>query len=176
MVIPSAVRRETQNAVMDREQLQEFVLHEANLFDERRFSDWMNLFSDDGYYWAPSRSDQESPLREVSLFYDDRSAMAARIQPVNHPNIHSQTPAPASVRLVSNFSIEAMDEDARACTVRSKFVMFEYRASVPKGENRVFAGTYQHRIVLKDGGFQLLWKKAVLTNADDRFGALFVYF
>jgi hypothetical protein len=69
-----------------------------------------------------------------------------------------------------------MDEGARACTVRSKFMMFEHRASVTEGEDRVFGGTYAHRVALRDGQLRLLWKKAVLANADARFGALFVYF
>ena len=171
-----AAQIESPGVLADRERLEAFVLHEAHLLDERRFAEWIDLFAEDGSYWAPSRADQESPLNEVSLFYDDRMAMMTRLRRLNHPNIHSQIPAPVSVRLVSNFVIEDMDEAAHACTVRSKFMMFEYRASVAEGEHRIFGGTYTHRIALRDGQLRILQKKALLANADARFGALFVYF
>jgi len=171
-----AAQRDRPIALADRNRIEEFLLHEAHLLDERRFAEWIDLFKEDGYYWAPARADQKSPLDEVSLFYDDRAAMLTRIKRIHHPNIHSQIPAPASVRLVSNFVIEVVDEEARACTVRSKFMMFEYRASVPEGEQRMFGGTYTHQIVLGGSAFRIAWKKAVLANADARFGALFTYF
>jgi 3-phenylpropionate/cinnamic acid dioxygenase small subunit len=175
-MVATATRPETASLSVDRDRLEAFILHEANLLDERRFAEWIDLFSEDGYYWAPARAEQESPLSEVSLFYDDRAAMKTRLQRFNHPNIHSQVPSPVSVRLVSNVVIEEMDGEAQACTVRSKFMMFEYRASVAEGEQRIFGGTYRHRISLCDGGLRLLWKKAILANAEARFGALFVYF
>jgi benzoate/toluate 1,2-dioxygenase beta subunit len=167
---------EKPNVFADRDRLEAFILHEAHLLDERRFADWIDLFTEDGYYWAPSRAGQESPLNEVSLFYDDRAAMLTRLRRFNHPSLHSQTPIPMSVRLVSNFVIEDVSEESHACMVRSKFMMFEYHPGIPEGEERTFGGTYTHRIAWRDGCFRILWKKAVLANAEARFGALFVYF
>jgi benzoate/toluate 1,2-dioxygenase beta subunit len=175
-MVTTAASLEKPNAFADRDRLETFILHEAHLLDERRFADWIDLFTQDGYYWAPSRAAQESPLNEVSLFYDDRAAMLTRLRRFNHPSLHSQTPIPLSVRLVSNFVIDDESEVPDVCTVRSKFMMFEYHPGIPEGEERVFGGTYTHRITWSDGGFRILWKKAVLVNAPARFGALFVYF
>ena len=172
----TATQPETAGLFTDRERLEAFLLHEANLLDERRFAEWIDLFSEDGYYWAPSRVGQESPLDEVSLFYDDRAAMLTRLRRFNHPSLHSQTPIPLSTRVVSNFVIEDVNEPSQVCTVRSKFMMFEYHPGIPDGEERVFGGTYTHQVTWRDGRFRLLWKKAVLANADARFGPLFVYF
>jgi 3-phenylpropionate/cinnamic acid dioxygenase small subunit len=33
---------------VDRARLEEFLIHEARLLDERRFRDWMGLFAEDG--------------------------------------------------------------------------------------------------------------------------------
>ena len=55
---------ERPNALADRGQLEAFLLHEAHLLDERRFAEWIDLFAEDGYYWAPSRRTQESPFDE----------------------------------------------------------------------------------------------------------------
>jgi len=167
---------EKPNALADRVQIEAFLLHEAHLLDERRFAEWIDLFTEDGYYWAPSRRTQESPFSEVSLFYDDRAAMLTRLRRFNHPSLHSQTPIPVSTRVMSNFVVEEMNERSQICTVRSKFMMFEYHPGIPEGEARVFGGTYTHQIAQRDGRLRLLWKKAVLANAEARFGALFVYF
>ena len=59
-------------ALIDREAAEEFLIHEARLLDERRFREWMGLFTEDGTYWVPAAPDQKSPLDQASLFYDDR--------------------------------------------------------------------------------------------------------
>ncbi len=33
-----------------------FLIHEAGLLDDRRFEDWADLFTEDGYYWRPQPS------------------------------------------------------------------------------------------------------------------------
>ena len=37
-----------------REQLVDFVVHEARLLDEQRWDEWSALFADDGWYWLPA--------------------------------------------------------------------------------------------------------------------------
>ena len=35
--------------------VEQFLFQEARLLDERRFEEWLSLFSDDGVYWIPAR-------------------------------------------------------------------------------------------------------------------------
>ena len=56
--------------------IEDFLIHEARLLDERRFEEWRDLFTDDGRYWVPLKPDQQSP-DETSLFYDDRKIIVA---------------------------------------------------------------------------------------------------
>jgi benzoate/toluate 1,2-dioxygenase beta subunit len=156
--------------------IEEFLLHEAHLLDDRRFEAWMALFTDDGFYWAPASLDQADPLNSVSLIYDDCAAMRTRILRLRHPRIHVQTPPSRTVRLVANAFIEEQTADGSACTVRSKFIIYEYRPSIPEALERVFAGTYRHRLVADGDGFKIAWKKALLANCDARLGAFAIYF
>src|SRR5437764_173630 len=89
-----------------REVAEQFLIHEARLLDERRFREWMALFTEDGTYWVPAAPDQESPDNHVSLFYDDHQLMKTRIDRLEHPLIHVQTPPSRTVHLVSNVSVE----------------------------------------------------------------------
>lgn len=160
----------------DTRKVEAFLQHEAHLLDERRFEEWMELFTDDGYYWAPARADQQSPYEEVSLFFDDRDAMRIRVKRLRHPQIHAQSPPSVMARLVANVFIEDVESDNGAIRVRSKFMICEWRPSVPEGEHRVLGGTYKHQLVERGGELKIAWKKATLVNCDARHSPLYVYF
>lgn len=155
--------------------IEAFLVHEAHLLDDRRFEDWMELFAEDGVYWAPASVDQKDPYDAVSLIYDDRAAMAIRIKRLRHPRIHVQTPPSRTTRVVANAFIEDTTDDG-ACLVRSKFILYEYRPSLPDALERVFAGTYHHRLISSGDGFKIASKKAVLANCDARLSAFAIYF
>jgi len=154
--------------------IEPFLINEAYLLDTRQFETWMSLFTDDGYYWAPSDAEQGSPADWVSLIYDDKERMATRIQRLRHPRIHAQDPLTRTSRIVANPLIETI-EDGR-CTVRSKFILYDYRPGIPDAEERVFAGTYLHQLVRAEGEIRIAHKKAVLPNCDARLSPFFVYF
>ncbi len=156
--------------------IEAFLLHEAHLLDERRFEEWMELFTEDGFYWAPASLDQKDPYDSVSLIFDDRDAMATRIRRLRHPRIHVQTPPSRTARIVANAVIEEERQDRGECVVRSKFLLYEYRPSLPEALERVFGGTYRHCLSRRDGGFRILWKKALLANCDAAMAPIAVYF
>jgi benzoate/toluate 1,2-dioxygenase beta subunit len=160
----------------DSKAIESFLIHEARLLDDRRFEEWMDLFDDDGFYWAPSVPGQESPLTEVSIFFDNRDLMAQRIARLRHERIHSQSPHSRTVHMVSNVAIPGAPGDTAEISVMSKFLVLEYRPSVPEGVQRIFGGDYQHVLKPVNGGFRILSKKATLINCDSPFGPLAVYF
>ena len=46
--------------MIDRSECERFLIHEARLLDDRRFRDWMALFTEDGSYWVPASVGQAS--------------------------------------------------------------------------------------------------------------------
>jgi benzoate/toluate 1,2-dioxygenase beta subunit len=162
--------------VTDIREIEAFLLQEAHLLDERRFEEWMALFTEDGFYWAPARSDQEDPLNSVSLIFDDREAMATRIRRLRHPRIHVQTPPSRTARIVANVFVESASPERAECVVRSKFLIYEDRPSLPEALERIFAGTYHHRLLRRGSGFRIASKKATLANCDAALGPIAVYF
>jgi 3-phenylpropionate/cinnamic acid dioxygenase small subunit len=153
-----------------------FLVHEARLLDERRFEEWMELFTPEGYYWAPSRPDQQDPWTEVSLMFDDREIMQNRIGRLRHPKIYAQMPHSRATRQVSNVGIDSVDEASGEMTVRSVLFMFEYRPTLPHPIERLFAATCFHRLRSEGAGFRIASKKVQLTNCDAPFDPLFLYF
>jgi benzoate/toluate 1,2-dioxygenase beta subunit len=74
--------------------------------------------------------------------------------------MYSQEPRSRTSRVVANVSIE--DAEGRAATVRSKFLMIEYR----REQQRLFAGTAWHRLVQIDRAVRIAWKRVDLVNCD----------
>jgi benzoate/toluate 1,2-dioxygenase beta subunit len=145
---------------LDLHRCEQFLLHEARLLDEAKFDDWLALFTADGWYWVPSEPEQANPHDTVSLIYDDRRLLETRVRRLASPRMYSQEPRSRTSRIVGNVSVEETGKSA--CTVRSKFVMVEFR----RDSQRLFAGTALHRLVQAGGGIRIAWKRVDLVNCD----------
>jgi benzoate/toluate 1,2-dioxygenase beta subunit len=156
------------DGVIDREAAEAFLVNEARLLDERRFREWMELFTEDGIYWVPSTPDQKSPLEQASLFYDDRELMRTRIDRLEHPLIHVQTPPSRTVHLVTNVTVDAGETGEVA--ILSNVLMVEYRLD----RQRIFAGRQQHRMRFENGAWRIAVKRVDLVNCDSAFEAIAV--
>ena len=157
-------------AKIDKAPFEEFLIHEARLLDDRRFRDWMALFTDDGRYWVPAVPNQDSPFNQASLFYDDRDLMKTRIDRLEHPLIHAQTPPSRTAHIIGNIVVDAADDKAGTYSVVSTVMMVEYRDE----QQRVFAGRQTHTLKRDGGGFRIAQKKVDLINCDSAFEAMAV--
>lgn len=151
--------------------LRKLVHLEADLLDQRRFEDWLDLYADDAIYWVPAARGQTSPTDHVSLFYDDRQTMVARITRLRHPELHAQTPAARICRLVTNVNVESPDGDATTGCATSNHMIVEYR---PGWDQRIFAGHCRHEFARRDGRWLITLKRLDLINCDASFAALTV--
>jgi 3-phenylpropionate/cinnamic acid dioxygenase small subunit len=153
----------------DVRQCEDFLVHEARLLDEARFDQWLALFTEDAHYWVPSEPDQASPHDTVSLMYDDRRLLETRVRRLASPRIYSQEPRSRTSRIVTNVSLADADGGS---LVRSKFVLIEYR----REQQRLFAGTYFHRLIVRDGAIRIAMKRVDLVNCDAPMDGLVVPF
>jgi 3-phenylpropionate/cinnamic acid dioxygenase small subunit len=157
-------------AGIDREPFELFLIHEAQLLDERRFRDWMALFAEDGTYWVPAVPNQESPFNQASLFYDDRELMKTRVDRLEHPRIHVQTPPSRTAHIVGSVIVEQADDATGEYLIGSTFIMVEYRDE----QQRVFAGRQHHRLRRDGASFRIVQKRVDLINCDSAFEAMAV--
>ena len=149
-----------------------FVHAEVDCLDQRRFEDWIALFSDDGFYWAPVAADQTSPLDHVSLFYDDVRTMKLRANRLRHPRIHVQDPPSRTVHLVSNFR-DFETADGGLLKFRCNFALFEFRST--QGQH-IYGGTYAYGVRRTEAGLRIAEKTVLLVNSEDMFPSLSIWF
>jgi 3-phenylpropionate/cinnamic acid dioxygenase small subunit len=118
---------------------------------------------------VPSEPDQKSPYDTVSLIYDDRRLLETRVRRLASPRIYSQEPRSRTTRIVTNVTLEESGQDA---LVRSKFMMIEFR----RNAQRLFGGTFFHRLVRHEGGVRIRLKRVDLVNCDAPLDGLGVPF
>ena len=151
-LVADAVLREQCRALLDRE---------ARLLDERRFEEWLALFTPECLYWIPGTPDGGDPRKEVAISFDDRRQLEGRVYRLRTGYAWSQVPPSRTARLVANVEVFATDRDA-VWMVRSTFLISEFRA----GETRVLSGWYAHRLARGSDGWRILVKQVNLIDCD----------
>jgi 3-phenylpropionate/cinnamic acid dioxygenase small subunit len=145
---------------LDLSRCEQFLIHEARLLDDGKFDEWLALFAPQAWYWVPSEPDQADPTETVSLIFDDRRLLETRVRRLSSPRMYSQEPRSRTARIVTNVTID--ESGVEFCTVRSKFMMIEYR----REQQRLFGGTTFHRLVQSGTHIMIGWKRVDLVNCD----------
>jgi 3-phenylpropionate/cinnamic acid dioxygenase small subunit len=118
-----------------------FLYHQAELLDGKHWRAYLDLFTDDGVYWAPIAPEQTDWIDSPSIFAEDRLMMEIRMGRVTHPNAWSQAPMWGTSHIVGNVVVESTSSDE--IVVRSRFQMMELR----RDSVRHFGGTYRHTLL-----------------------------
>mgnify|MGYP002632934080 FL=1 len=150
---------ETQRAV------EQFLYLQAEIVDDKRWNEWLPLFTPDARYWMPAQADQQTAEGIPNIFYEDLYLMEMRIKRVCHPNAHSQAPTQRMSRVVSNVVIESEDAATGDIVVRSKFHAVEYRLE----SQRVFGGKYKHHLKKIADGYKIQLQRVDLANVEGPF-------
>ena len=149
--------------------VERFLIEEASLLDRGAYEAWINLFTADGWYWVPAVPGQTDPYDHVSLFFENRPLMRMRAERLQHPRAHGVVAPIRTSRVVGNVLIHGSDEGD--IVVRSRFHM----AEAQDGRQRVFAGSYLHRLAPTKDGLRIRVKRVDLVNADSPHEAMQVF-
>jgi benzoate/toluate 1,2-dioxygenase beta subunit len=156
-------------AETDLRTVEQFLYREALLLDEKRWEEWLALYTDDCFYWVPSVVGQKDPVETVSLYAEDRMRMEMRIIRVTHPRAFSQEMPTRMSHIVGNVMLESgpaavdggMSPEAEL-VVRSTVHILEFR----RDEQRMFGGIVRHWLRREGGGWKIAMKRIDLINCD----------
>jgi 3-phenylpropionate/cinnamic acid dioxygenase small subunit len=143
-----------------RQEVEGFLYLEARLIDEGRLDDWLALFVDDLRYWVPCNEDDIDPETHVSIVYDDRARLEARVWRLAHSGIAFAQVPPSRLRhLITNVEVEAAN--GGRVVARSNFLLLEVR----RNRQNLYGGYQEHRLRRAGNGWQIETKKVnILTN------------
>lgn len=139
--------------------VEQFLYHQAELLDARRWQEWIDLFAEDGVYWMPPDPAHTHWDGMPAIFAEDKNLMNVRMRRVLHPDAWSQRALWGTNHVVSNVVIER--RTSAEVHVRSRFHMLELR----RDDVRHFAGAYRHRLERTDEGFRIKLQRVDMTNA-----------
>ncbi len=135
---------QTLERLLLKEEIEQFLYMEAELLDERRFSDWIELIADDIHYHMPVRrnvkfgeqhrenTDAES---EISWFDEGKATLAGRVRQINTGIHWVEEPFSRIRHIVTNVQlVEVLGDEVK---VRSRFFVYQNRL---RDEVNMFVG------------------------------------
>jgi len=150
---------------MNRDDLIDFVYDEAATIDQMHWDDWLALFHKDGRYWMPLEWQQEDPILQPSLMYEDRLLLTVRVERLAGERTFSQKPKSRCHHLMERPRILSMGEDGGVHRLRTSFIYTETRGDLLER----YSGWVSHELVEVDGALQIKLKRIDLINFDAPF-------
>jgi 3-phenylpropionate/cinnamic acid dioxygenase small subunit len=133
-----------------RMEVEDFLYREADLLDERRFTEWLELLAEDVIYFMPMRrnvkfgqqSERENTRQGegISWFDEDRWTLGKRVEQILTGVHFAEEPLSRVCRLISNVQVLKADpspQEAAEVVVRSRFLIYQNRV---EHENYTFIG------------------------------------
>jgi len=139
---------------------EQLLFRQAALLDEKKWQDWIDLFTPDGVYWMPPDPSHTTWDGMPAIFAEDRDLMTVRMKRVLHPDAWSQRPLWGTNHVVSNVIVGKAAKNGDL-VVRSRFHMMELR----RDDVRHFAGQYTHHLKKSKGGYRIKLQRVDMTNA-----------
>jgi len=143
-------------------EIEQFLYAEAELLDQRRFDDWLDLFADDARYWMPMRrnvkfgdQDRENTREgeEVAWFDEGKETLVQRVRQIQTGIHWAEEPLSRVCHMVSN--IQLLEVSSSEARVKSRFLVYRSRVEI---ETDFFVGKRED--TLRRVGDQ--WKIAAL--------------
>ena len=144
----------------------ELLEREAMYLDERRWDDWLALFTEDCEYWMPTWKTDDAlttdPQVELShVYYASRAGLEDRIVRIRSRRSPASTPMPRTTHLLSNI-LPVDAPNGERMRLRSSWVSHVF---FPRSrESHAFFGHSEHGLLLREGRWLISHKKIVLQN------------
>jgi 3-phenylpropionate/cinnamic acid dioxygenase small subunit len=161
-------------------QVERFLYHEARLLDERRFREWLDLWTEDAHYWMPVRStripkeskamvimnpdnyEEEELAKEGELAYFDetKETITLRIQRLETGMAWAEIPPSRTRRIISNIELEGGNKNGEVVAF-SNFLVYRNRRET---EQDFFVGRREDLLRRADGQWKIARRKVVLDQ------------
>ena len=159
-----------------KEEVERFLYHEAELLDERRYEEWLDLFTEDVRYWMPMRRNvpAEAPALEftregldVNWFDEGKDTLTRRVKQIRTGVHWAEQPPSRICHMVSNVQIvaEPADDAASASAetaVKSRFLIYRNRVET---ETDLLVGKREDVLRRVDGAWRIARRKIMLDQS-----------
>ncbi|WP_175619488.1 MULTISPECIES: 3-phenylpropionate/cinnamic acid dioxygenase subunit beta [unclassified Bradyrhizobium] len=173
---------QTSNATIERSaayyrlkaDVEDFYYREADLLDDRRFRDWLDLLAEDISYFMPIRRNVkfgQQAAREntrrgegISWFDEDKWTLTKRVEQILTGVHYAEEPLSRITHMVSNVQIKGARPDidtARELDVTSRFLVYQNRVEY---ETYIFVGRRNDTLRLTENGWKIARREILLEQ------------
>jgi p-cumate 2,3-dioxygenase subunit beta len=140
--------------------VEDFLYLEADLLDEWRLPEWLELFTEDATYSVPATDLPPNASPDDSLFYvaDDRFRLSERVKRLMKRTAHAEFPHSRTRHFVSNVRIRERREDE--LLVSAAFLVYRTKESVTD----TYFGGYRYRLTTNNGALRIREKRCLLDT------------
>jgi len=145
----------------------DFLYKEADLIDERRFSNWLELMAEDLTYRMPirvnrGRGEQPDYSNETEIFCDDLPSLRLRIDRLSTDYAWAEDPPSRTRHVVSNVRVNTTSNPDEF-DVRSYILVYRNRGNTPHGD--LFSGKREDLLRKVNGNWRLAKRTILLDQA-----------
>lgn len=155
-------------------EIEDFLYEEADILDERRFEEWLALFTDDLRYWMPIRKnlalrEEENDItgpEDVAWFDDDKTTLTKRVKQIRTGVHWAEEPLSRVSHLVSNIRLQERPakplQPGDEIEVKCHFLVHRNRLET---ETDFLAGRRVDLLRRTESSFQIARRKIIIDQA-----------
>jgi 3-phenylpropionate/cinnamic acid dioxygenase small subunit len=159
-------------------EVEQFLHKEARLLDERRFHEWLALFSDDVRYWMVGRSNRypqsskaiaaldpgrrnDDDENALAILDESKKTLIGRVARLETGMAWAEDPPSRTRHLITNIEVEPDHSDASALTVYSNFIVYRSRSET---EQDFYVGARRDLMRRVEGSLEIASRRIVLDQ------------
>lgn len=149
-------------------EVQRLYAVEAQLLDQHRYADWLELFADDLHYWAPVRTNRlrrqqalaDGSPGEVAIFDETKASLAWRIRRFDSGMAWAEDPPSRTRHLITNVTVRPGEESGEY-VAESAFLCYRNRL---EREVDIYAGGRTDVLRRAADGGLLIARRTILLD------------
>ena len=155
------------------QEIADFLYREAELLDERRYREWLDLLADDVRYWMPIRrnvklGDDESEFTransDINWFDEGKETLSRRVKQIETGIHWAEEPRSRLSHLVTNVQVQSAEPSlaaAQEVSVTSRFLIYRNRVET---ETDILVGRREDQLRRNGAGWLLARRKIILDQ------------
>jgi 3-phenylpropionate/cinnamic acid dioxygenase small subunit len=166
-------RSEQLSRLLLQRDIEDFLYHEAELLDERRYEDWLALVTDDVRYWMPMRrnvkvGEQQREFtradHDINWFDEGKETLDRRVKQIMTGIHWAEEPVSRISHMITNVQLievrPSFDEPGEVAT-KCRFLIYRNRVET---ETDILVGKREDLLRRVGNGWQLARRKIILDQ------------
>jgi len=156
-----------------KQEIEDFLYHEAELLDERRYEEWLDLLCEDIRYYMPMRRnvkfgelDREFTRegQDINWFDEGKDTLTRRVKQILTGVHWAEEPLSRICHIVSNVQVLETIPSASGPTevkIKSRFLVYRNRVET---ETDILVGKREDLLRKEDGDWKVAQRKIILDQ------------